>query len=95
MGPAHEGDDGRVRETREEARTADPRPPRHRREVRGDLELAVSDVPGKISATHQDGGTGNHGAKIPARPFLWLSMNFLSTAEDVMSRRMLDAFGGG
>ncbi len=52
-------------------------------------------IPGKISAVQQDGAVVHRGAHIPARPFLWLSSSFLSTAENVMSQRMLDAFGGG
>src|SRR5690606_27038072 len=32
------------------------------------------------SAIHQDGGTAGKGARIPARPFLWFSPQFLADA---------------
>lgn len=32
------------------------------------------------SGIHQDGGTANNGAQIPARPFLWWSEEFLDVA---------------
>lgn len=34
------------------------------------------------SGIHQDGGQANHGAEIPARPFLWWSPDFLGDAEE-------------
>lgn len=34
------------------------------------------------SGIHQEGGRANHGAEIPARPFLWWSPDFLDDAEE-------------
>jgi phage gpG-like protein len=47
------------------------------------------------SGVHQEGGVGNHGARIPAREFLWISTKFLAQAESMMTKRLLDAYGGG
>lgn len=47
------------------------------------------------SSIHQDGGTAGHGARIPARPFLWISDKFLGIATDALTGVVLAAFGGG
>jgi phage gpG-like protein len=36
------------------------------------------------SGIHQEGGQANHGAEIPARPFLWWSPDFLGDAEEAV-----------
>lgn len=43
---------------------------------------ATSRVP--WSGIHQFGGRANHGARIPARPFLWLSDDLVETARQVL-----------
>ena len=43
-----------------------------------DAARATSRV--RWSGIHQDGGRAGHGAEIPARPFLWLSGDFLDDA---------------
>lgn len=39
----------------------------------------------KWSGIHQDGGTAGHGAKIPARPFLWVSQQLADQVASVVS----------
>lgn len=46
------------------------------------------------SAIHQDGGTAGRGARIPARPFLWISDKLMITAEEILTWHILTAFGG-
>ncbi len=48
----------------------------------------------KWSGVHQDGGIVGRGAKIPARPFLWLSSKLLDIAVDVIDRALITAYGG-
>lgn len=50
---------------------------------------ATSKVP--WAGIHQYGGTAGHGAKIPARPFLWFSQKFLKQAKEIM---LTEAFRG-
>lgn len=40
------------------------------------------------SAIHQDGGRAGHGARIPARTFLWASERFLELAGGAVARRI-------
>jgi hypothetical protein len=47
------------------------------------------------SAAHMDGATVGRGVKIKARPSLWLSRKLLDTAENVIGRRLLSAYGSG
>lgn len=47
-----------------------------------------------FSEIHQDGGTAGKGARIPARPFLWISDQLMHTAEDVVTSKLLAAYGG-
>lgn len=47
------------------------------------------------SGIHQDGGTVGHGARIPARPFLWISDGMLQIAEDTLGAALVRAYGGG
>lgn len=47
------------------------------------------------SSVHQDGGTAGHGAKIPARPFLWISEKLLGIAVNALEGAVLAAFGAG
>ncbi len=46
------------------------------------------------SEVHQDGGTAGKGARIRARPFLWLSPKLLDIAENTIERKLLDAYEG-
>jgi phage virion morphogenesis protein len=54
--------------------------------------FAASKVP--WAGVHQHGGTAGHRARIPARPFLWFSEQFLEKALVVLRTRMLRTFGG-
>lgn len=47
------------------------------------------------SAVQQDGGTVGHGARLPARPFLWISEKLMAIAVDEVSKAAVTAFGGG
>lgn len=47
----------------------------------------------KWSDVHMTGGTVGHGARLKARPFLWISRKLLETAEDVFTRVLLTAWG--
>lgn len=38
------------------------------------------------SAIHQEGGTAGHGARIPARPFLWVSDSLLEHVAGVVAK---------
>lgn len=42
----------------------------------------------KWSGIHQEGGTAGYGARIPARPFLWASMQALEAIGYVISRHL-------
>jgi phage gpG-like protein len=53
---------------------------------------AVSRAP--WSGSHQEGDTVGHGAKLPARPFLWISDELAVRAILVIERVLLAAFGG-
>ena len=46
------------------------------------------------SGVHQDGGTVGRGAKLPARPFLWISDDMLRVAEHTLGRALVRAYGG-
>jgi phage gpG-like protein len=52
-----------------------------RRRVALRSRVAWSDV-------HQKGGTAGHGARIPARPFLWASEKVLKIIADIVSRHI-------
>ena len=45
------------------------------------------------SGIHQDGGTAGRGSRIPARPFLWMSEEFLRLATDRIGNRLVVAYG--
>lgn len=45
------------------------------------------------SAIHEEGGVAGHGARIPARTFLWISDKLMTLAESVLERALLAAFG--
>jgi phage gpG-like protein len=47
------------------------------------------------SAIHQDGGRAGHGAKIPARPFLWVSPRMEKIAIGTIEQALIDRFGRG
>lgn len=47
------------------------------------------------SGIHQHGGTAGRGAKIPARPFLWISQKLRGIAIATLEQRMAEAFMGG
>ncbi len=49
----------------------------------------------KWSLAHMDGATVGRGAKLKARPFMWISRKLLDIAEGVIGKRLLSAFGGG
>lgn len=46
------------------------------------------------SGAQQDGGVVGRGARIKARPFLWLSRRLLDIAETIFERTILDGYGG-
>lgn len=46
------------------------------------------------SGVHQAGGTVGHGARLPARPFLWISDKFLGVAVETLGSTVAAAFGG-
>lgn len=48
----------------------------------------------KFSAAHQDGATVGRGAKLPARPFLWISDGLETTAAVELQDAVLKAWGG-
>jgi hypothetical protein len=48
----------------------------------------------KWSAAQQDGATVGHGSRLPARPFLWISDEMLTKAEDVIGGALVRAYGG-
>jgi phage gpG-like protein len=56
----------------------------------GDSLIAYSKVP--WAGIHQHGGTAGRGAKIPARPFLWFSFEFLSLARRLVIKRLMHAW---
>ncbi|MCA9678831.1 MAG: phage virion morphogenesis protein [Myxococcales bacterium] len=45
------------------------------------------------SGIHQDGGVAGRGARIPARPFLWLSDEMVATAAAILEAHVHGAFG--
>ncbi len=47
------------------------------------------------SGIHQEGGTAGRGARIPARPFLWISERFLDLAAEKLAKAGVRAFLGG
>lgn len=47
------------------------------------------------SGAHQEGAVVGHGAKLPAREFLWISNTFLDKAEQLTADHVLRGFGGG
>ena len=47
----------------------------------------------KWSGIHQDGGTAEHGARIPARPFLWASQGLAERIAGLVARGLVQAFG--
>lgn len=47
------------------------------------------------SAVHQDGGTAGHGARIPARPFLWASDGVLKAIAGIVSAHLAKLFAKG
>lgn len=51
--------------------------------------VARSRARGGISGTHQDGGPAGRGARIPARPFLWVSDALRATLRFVFERHIL------
>jgi phage gpG-like protein len=46
------------------------------------------------SGVHQDGGTVGHGSRLPARPFLWISDDMLTIAENTLGAALVRAYGG-
>jgi phage gpG-like protein len=46
------------------------------------------------SGVHQDGGVVGHGARLPARPFLWISDDMLTVAENTLGAALVRAYGG-
>ena len=46
----------------------------------------------KWSDVHQTGGTVGHGARIPARPFLWVSDQMQDTAIAIVAKHLTGAF---
>ena len=46
------------------------------------------------SAVHMDGGTVGRGSRLPARPFLWISDEMLTTAENTIGAAVVAAYGG-
>jgi phage gpG-like protein len=47
------------------------------------------------SGIHQHGGVAGRGAKIPARPFLWISEKLFREAERILEVTLVRAFEGG
>lgn len=78
---------------------------KHPRKLMGKLPTAVSYAAsgGGISATsratwseaHQTGAVVGHGARLPARPFLWISDKMMAIAENRIGDVAIAAFGGG
>lgn len=56
--------------------------------VETDSVRAFSPVP--WAGIHQEGGTAGRGAKIPARPFLWLSDALLRVADEVIAEHIAE-----
>lgn len=46
------------------------------------------------AAAHIDGARVGHGAKLPAREFLWISNAMLITAENTLGSALVNAYGG-
>jgi len=46
------------------------------------------------SGVHQDGGTVGRGARLLARPFLWISDDMLRIAENTLGGALVRAYGG-
>lgn len=49
----------------------------------------------KWSAIHQEGGTAGRGARIPARPFAWISDRFLDLSVEFLAEVMQLGWGRG
>ncbi len=74
------------------------------RSILGKLPTAVAYkvTPHSITATsrvrwsgaHQDGATVGHGARVPAREFLWISDEMLTVADNAIADAAVKAFGG-
>lgn len=47
------------------------------------------------SGAHQDGATVGHGAKLPAREFLWISDEMQVLADHQITETVVNAFGSG
>lgn len=47
------------------------------------------------SGAHQDGDRVGHGARLPARTFLWLSDGFQTQAASTIAAALLASYGGG
>lgn len=46
------------------------------------------------SGVHMTGGTVGKGSRLPARPFLWMSDEFIDQARKRIADVAVDAFGG-
>jgi phage gpG-like protein len=57
-----------------------------------DFVRAVSRA--KWSRIHQDGGRAGHGAKIPARPFMWASKKLTRLVRDLFTAALSRAWAG-
>ena len=74
------------------------------RTILGRLPTAVSykTTPSSVTGTsrvrwsgaHQDGATVGHGARLPAREFLWISDEMMTLADNEIADAMVRAFGG-
>ena len=53
--------------------------------------VATSKIP--WSMAHQEGGKVGRGSILPARPFMWMSEEFLKLATDQIGNRLLLSFG--
>jgi phage gpG-like protein len=52
----------------------------------GELYIRITSRVADYSGVHQRGGKVGRRAKLPARPFLWMSDPFLSTAREVLGK---------
>ena len=78
------------------------RRPSNRRKLLGRLPAAVTvrsdrlsvSITSKVgwSLVHQEGGRAGKGAKIPARPFLWVSDKMRADAARYIEQNVVDAF---
>ena len=53
--------------------------------------IAASKIP--WSMVHQEGGKVGRGSVLPARPFMWMSEDFLKLATDQIGDRLLTQYG--